>query len=51
MDEDLWDRILGLGSDTWKGCERIELLVVQTRVNGPGKTFTISREQGLQKYL
>ena len=21
MDDDLWDRVRGLGSETWKGCE------------------------------
>ena len=32
--DDLWDRVRGLGSETWKGCEWVELLVVLTRLRG-----------------
>ena len=24
MNDDLWDKVRGLGSETWKGCERVE---------------------------
>ena len=24
MNDDLWDRVRGLGSETWQGCERVE---------------------------
>ena len=36
MNDDLWDRVRGLGSETWKGCEWVELLVVLTRLRGTG---------------
>ena len=28
MKDDLWARVGGLGSITWKGCDGVELLVV-----------------------
>ena len=28
MKDDLWARVRGLGSITWKGCDCVELLVV-----------------------
>ena len=28
MKDDLWARVRGLGSITWKGCDWVELLVV-----------------------
>ena len=34
MNDDLWDRVRGLGSKAWKGCERVELLVVLTCLIG-----------------
>ena len=33
MNEDLWDKVRGLGSETWKGCEWVEVLVVLTATN------------------
>ena len=27
MNDDLWDKVCGLGSETWKGGESVELLV------------------------
>ena len=30
MNDDMWDRVRGLDSGTWKGCEYVELLVVMT---------------------
>ena len=36
MNDDLWDRVRGLGSETWKGCEWVELLVVLIRLRGTG---------------
>ena len=33
MNDHLWDRVLGLGSETWKECELVELLVVLTSLN------------------
>ena len=27
MNHGLWDRVRGLGSETWKGCDLIKLLV------------------------
>ena len=36
MNDDLRDRVRGLGSETWKGRERVELLVVLTRLRGSG---------------
>ena len=33
MNEDLWDRLHGISSETSKGCEWVELLVVRTRLN------------------
>ena len=34
MNKDLWDRVRGLGSETCKGCEWIELLVVRISLTG-----------------
>ena len=34
MNDDLWDRVRGVGSETWNGCECVELLVVLTRLRG-----------------
>ena len=45
MKDDLWARVRGLGSITWKGCDWVELLVVRTRHTGSGMIFLISREQ------
>ena len=28
MNDDLWNRVCGLGCETWKGCELVELLVI-----------------------
>ena len=42
MNDDLWDRVLGVSSETWKGCERVELLVVLTRLRGTGIISLIS---------
>ena len=28
INDDFWDRVRGVGSRTWKGCESVELLVV-----------------------
>ena len=39
MKDDLWARVRGLGSVTSKGCEWVELLVVQTRLIGSGIIF------------
>ena len=39
---DLWDRVQGLGSETWKGCAWVELLVVRTRLTGSGMMILIS---------
>ena len=41
MHGDLWDRFCGVGSETLKGCEWVELLVVLTRLRGTGKVFLI----------
>ena len=30
MNDALWDRVHGLGSETWKKCKRVELLLVLT---------------------
>ena len=30
INDDLWDRGYGLGGETWKGCEWIELLLFQS---------------------
>ena len=40
--KDLPARVRGLGSVTWKGCEWVELLVVQPRLTGSGIIFLIS---------
>ena len=32
MNDELWDRVRGLSSKTWKGCEWVELLVVLVRL-------------------
>ena len=42
MNDDLWDKVRGLGSGTWKGCERVELLVVLTRLRGTGIISLVS---------
>ena len=42
MNEDLWDGLRGLGSETWKGYEWVELLVVWTRPSGSRIIFLIS---------
>ena len=34
MKDNLWERVFGLGSKTWKGCDRVELLVGQTYASG-----------------
>ena len=39
MKDDLWARVRGLSSITWKGCDWVELLVVRTRRTGSGMTF------------
>ena len=36
------DRVRGLGSVTWKGCEWVEVLVVRARLTGSGIVFLIS---------
>ena len=36
MKDDLLARVRGIGSVTWKGCEWVELLVVQARLTGSG---------------
>ena len=41
MKDDLWARVRGLGSITWKGCDWVELLVVRTRRTGSGMIFLI----------
>ena len=51
MNEDLWDEVRGLDSETWKGCAWAELVVVQTRHSGSGMIFLISREQCPLWYL
>ena len=51
MNDDLWDRVRGLGSKTWKGCEWFELLVVLTRLRGLQRLDTRDEEKllfGLQ---
>ena len=45
MNHDLWDRVCGLGSEAWKGCERVELLVFLTRLRGTEIIPLISSEQ------
>ena len=42
MKDDLRAKVRGLGSVTWKGCDWVELLVVQTRLIGSGVIFLIS---------
>ena len=42
MNDDLWGRVRGLGSETWKGCDWVELLVVLTRLRGIGIISLIS---------
>ena len=44
-DDDLWDIFCGLGCETWKGWEWVELLVVLTRLRGTGIVSLISWEQ------
>ena len=44
MNDDLWDRVRGLGSETWKECEQVEVLVVPTRLRGTGIISLISSE-------
>ena len=36
MNNDLGDRLRGLGSETWNGCECVKLLVVLIRLGGTG---------------
>jgi len=38
------------GSITWKGCDRVEIVVVRKHPNGLAIIFLISREQRLRKY-
>ena len=42
MDDDLWARVRGLGNETWNGCERVELLVVLTRLRETEIIFLVS---------
>ena len=42
MNDDLWDEVGGLGSETWKGFECVALLVVLTRLRGTGMISLIS---------
>ena len=42
MNNDLWDRVRGLGSETWKGWVGVELLVFLTHLRGIGTTSLIS---------
>ena len=42
INEDLWNIVRGVGSETWKGCEWVELLVVWTLFSGSGMIFLIS---------
>ena len=42
VNDDLWDRVCRLGSETWKGCECVELLVVLIRLRGTGIISLIS---------
>jgi len=46
MKEDLWDRVCGLGSVTWKGCEWEGLLVLSYLVcedyDDDGRTVNIA---------
>ena len=44
INEDLWDRVRGLGSETCKGCELAEFLVVQTCLSGSGIILLFSWE-------
>ena len=46
MNGALWDRVRGLRSETWKGCEWVELMVVLTCLRGTG-----IREQGCARLL
>ena len=45
MKEDLWERVRGLDSMTWKGCDLVELLVGRTCFRGSGIIFLICSEQ------
>ena len=36
MNDELWDRVHGLSSETLKKCERVKLLVVLTHLRGAG---------------
>ena len=36
----LWERVRGLGSETWKGCEWVELLVFLTRLDKKKLSFS-----------
>ena len=42
INDDFWDKVRGLGSETWKGCDCVELLVVLTRLRGTGIISLIS---------
>ena len=32
MNDDLWDKVRGLGSETWKGCERVNNILNSSAV-------------------
>ena len=42
MKEDLWERVRGLDSMTWKGCDCAELLVGRTCCRGSGTEIPIN---------
>ena len=42
MNNDFWDRICGLGSELWKTCEWVELLLVPLCLRETGITFQVS---------
>ena len=37
MNDDLWDRVCGLGSETWKGCEFVEGFLTDELICRPQK--------------
>ena len=39
MNDDLWDKVRGVCSETWKGCELVELLVILIRLRGTGIAY------------
>ena len=49
MNDALWEKVRGLGSETWKGCELVGLLVVLTRLRGTGESN--ARESDCSKCL